>query len=101
MRHRRWGQRPAGLLLALALAGCAAPTAVEQEPPAEAKLATRVKIALVDDPALHAAAIFVDARGRRIRLGGFADSQAQRAHAADVARGVPGVGGVENRIRIR
>ena len=89
------------LLPLLALAGCAAPTAVKQEPTAEARLETRVKVALVDDPALHAAAIFVEADGKRIRLGGFADSEAQRTHAGEVARGITGVTGVENRIRIR
>jgi hypothetical protein len=87
--------------LALSLAGCAAPTAIEREPPAEARLATRVKIALVEAADIDAAAIFVEANGDRVRLGGFTDSAAERARAAEIARNVPGVAGVESQIRIR
>ena len=87
--------------LALSLAGCAAPTAIEREPPAEARLATRVKIALVEAQDIDAAAIFVEADGDRVRLGGFTDSAGERAQAVEIAGNVPGVAGVESRIRIR
>ena len=87
--------------LVLALSGCATPTAVQQEPPAQSRLESRVKVALVEDPELEAAAIFVEARGRRIRLSGFVDTAAQRERAATLAAGVAGVRGVESRIRIR
>ena len=89
------------LCLASVLAGCAAPAAVEREPASAARLSTRVKAALVDEPNLAAAAIFVDAKDGRVRLSGFADSNAKRERAARVARGVPGVTAVENHIRVR
>lgn len=88
-------------LLVLILVGCGAPAAIEREPPDEARLATRVKIALVEDPAIDAAAIFVDVNGDRVRLRGFVDALDEREQALRVARGVPGVGRVGSDIRIR
>jgi hyperosmotically inducible periplasmic protein len=93
--------RPPAVLLALALAGCAMPQEIERTPPAEAELATEVKIALVEAPALAAAAIFVDAEGDLVRLGGFADSAEEREQAERIAREVPGVARVENDIQVR
>jgi osmotically-inducible protein OsmY len=72
-----------------------------QEPAASATLETRVKLALVDEPAVDAAAVFVEATGGQVRLSGFADSDAQRRRAVDTARGVAGVTSVESRIRMR
>ena len=106
---------PAALaaVLVLAAAGCATapgggPTGpsgepiIEQEPPAEAKLETRVKVALVDDPEIDAAAVFVETPGQdRIRLGGFVDNASQRQRAERIARSVSGVAAVENVIEIR
>jgi hyperosmotically inducible periplasmic protein len=93
---------PAVLLaLALALAGCAMPQEIERTPPAEAELATEVKIALVEAPALAAAAIFVDAEGDLVRLGGFTGSAEEREQAERIAREVPGVARVENDIQVR
>ncbi len=85
----------------LILGGCAAPPEIEREPPAEAKLATQVKIALVKAPSLDAAAIFVDAQGDVVQLSGFTDTSAERTRAVSVAQSVPGVARVENSIQVR
>jgi osmotically-inducible protein OsmY len=97
----RTGVSILAVALALSLGGCAAPTAIEREPAAEARLATQVKIALVEAADIDAAAIFVEADGDRVRLGGFTDSAAERARAAEIARNVPGVAGVESQSRLR
>jgi osmotically-inducible protein OsmY len=90
-----------GLLLATALAGCAAPPEIQRPSPTAAKLATRVKSALVAAKTLDAATIFVDANGSNIRLTGFTDTAAERRRAARVAHSVAGVIQVENRIKVR
>lgn len=89
------------LLFALLLAGCALPREVAREPFADARLATRVKIALIEAGTLDAAAIFVDADNGRVHLGGFTDSAESRERAAEVAGTVPGVVAVENAIALR
>jgi hyperosmotically inducible periplasmic protein len=93
--------RLVALLLALILAGCALPPKIEPEPADDARLATEVKIALVEEPALDAAAIFVDAQGARVELSGFVDSPAERDRAVAVAQEVPGVQQVTNSIQVR
>ena len=98
---RRSTHRLPILWLTAVLTGCGTPPEIEREPPAEAKLATQVKIALVDEPTLDAAAIFVDATGDVIELSGFTDNPEQRERAVQVAQGVPGVARVENAIEIR
>jgi hyperosmotically inducible periplasmic protein len=89
------------LLLALVLASCTLPPMIEQEPADDARLATEVKIALVEEPTLDAAAIFVDAQGHRVELSGFVDTPAERDRAVAVAQEVPGVQQVTNSIQIR
>lgn len=89
------------LLLSLVLGACAGPQQVELEPAHEARLATAVKVALVDDETLDAAAIFVDTDGDLVQLSGFTDTAVQRQRAAAVAGRVPGVARVENRIKVR
>jgi hyperosmotically inducible periplasmic protein len=93
--------RLALLALALLLAGCGLPERVEREPAPDARLATRVKIALIEAGTLDAAAIFVDAQNGLVRLGGFTDSPESRERAAEVAEAVPGVVGVQNAISLR
>jgi hyperosmotically inducible protein len=89
------------LVAALLAAGCAGPRQVEREPALDARLATQVKIALVEEGSVDAAAIFVDAKGGVIRLGGFADSAESRERAMAVARQVPGVKSVQSEIALR
>jgi hypothetical protein len=91
-----------GLGLGLGLAGCGTPPAIEREPAPQAKLATRVKAALAESPAVDAAAVFVEAGSDgRIRLAGFADSAEARDRAGQIADSVSGVQGVDNRIELR
>jgi len=95
--------RPARLIaVSLALAGCAGQTSIEREPPRQAQLTTRVKVALAEAQGIDAAAVFVEAGGDgQVRLGGFADSAEARQQAARVATGVKGVSRVDNRIELR
>jgi hypothetical protein len=101
------------VVLGLAAGSCAGPRvpseggdsrepAIEREPPAQAKLGTRVKIALVEDPQIDAAAVFVETPGNgRVRLGGFVDNAAERRRAEAIARDVAGVASIDNAIEIR
>lgn len=96
-------RRAAGALVAGALAACAGTVdhRLERERGADATLAGRVKVALVEDDRVDAAAVFVDARGGTVRLSGFADNSEERGRAVAVARGVRGVGRVESNIALR
>lgn len=67
----------------------------------DATLTTRVKTALLGDPATQALAINVDSRDGVVQLSGFVDSQAQTAKAAEVAQAVPGVRSVDNKLDMR
>lgn len=102
MRRSNWLARMRLIGFALLLAGCAAPPEIEREPPPQAKLATRVKVALAETPGVDAAAVFVDAGSDgRVQLGGFADSAEARAQAEQSAAGVRGVSRVDNQIELR
>lgn len=59
-----------------------------------------VASALDKDPALARMRIAVETRGGVVSLSGFVNSMAQVERAGDVARGVEGVSGVRNTIRV-
>jgi hyperosmotically inducible protein len=61
----------------------------------------RVKAALVADPVTKARQIDVEVFRGKVQLNGFVDSQAEKAAAARVARGVQGVDGVQNNLEVR
>jgi len=91
-----------GIGLGIGLGGCGTPPEIEREPAPQAALATRVKVALAESPAVDAAAVFVDAgEDGQVRLGGFADSAEVRDQAGQIAGSVSGVQGVDNRIELR
>ena len=78
--------------LAILLGGCAGGGA-EPSPRAEAdaRLAVRVKAALLEAGAVDAAAVRVSARDGTVRLDGIVESEDERRRALRAARAVPGV----------
>jgi osmotically-inducible protein OsmY len=91
------------MALALLLAGCAGimEGEVEQEPRADAVLATRIKADLLEVPELNAAAITVESDQGRITLTGFVNSREQKQRAERMTREVEGVKQVVNRIEVK
>ena len=67
---------------------------------ANAALAARVKSALVAEPLLKAHGIDVVARDGAVTLFGTAESKMKREMAEKVAKAVPGVKSVENRLAV-
>ena len=67
----------------------------------DATLTTRVKTALLGDPATQALAINVDSKDGVVQLSGFVDSQVQTDKAAEIVQAVPGVRSVDNKLDMR
>jgi osmotically-inducible protein OsmY len=99
---KRW------LLTALALSfafvtGCAS-TAQQQgtgEYFDDSVVTTKVKTAILNDPDLKVLQINVETFKGVVQLSGFVDSKAMMAHAVEVTRGVAGVRGVKDDMRVR
>ncbi|MBV9695342.1 MAG: BON domain-containing protein [Gammaproteobacteria bacterium] len=64
-------------------------------------LTTRVKAALVADPATKARDITVKVNNGNVQLAGFVDSERMKAEATRVAQSVAGVRSVENNLEVR
>jgi hyperosmotically inducible protein len=62
---------------------------------------TRVKSALLADPATKSFNIGVVTRKGMVQLSGFADSQEQIDRAIDITRGVQGTAGVQNEMSLK
>ncbi len=67
----------------------------------EAVLEANVKMALISDADIDAAAIGVGISGNRVTLTGFVANEAERRRAEEIAGQVEGVGQVINRIEVR
>lgn len=67
----------------------------------DATITTKVKSLLLKDPVVGGLAIDVDTTKGRVRLGGTAKSETERAKAAELARSVGGVLSVQNDIVVR
>ena len=67
----------------------------------DAAITTRVKAAMLAEPALGALAIDVDTHSGVVSLSGTVDSQRDRQRAAEIAAAVPSVKGVENRLVVK
>lgn len=87
----------------LALAGCAATTMHESTSDyvADAVVTTRVKAAIIKDPALKASEINVETCEGTVHLSGFVHDKQAIARAGEVARAVNGAIGVKNDIRLK
>jgi hyperosmotically inducible protein len=61
----------------------------------------KVKSALLSDPSVKAFDIAVATSKGEVQLSGFVDNQMQIDHAIEVARGVEGVQGVDNKMSVK
>ena len=95
---------------ALALAGCASNRGANDssssrsagEFSSDAALTAKVKTAIASDSGLgNAANINVNSYRGVVQLNGFVDSQDKIQRAAEVARGVNGVGRIENHLQVK
>jgi hyperosmotically inducible protein len=64
-------------------------------------ITTKIKAAYVQDPLVGALDIHVDAYRAVVRLGGTANSEAEKERAATLARSIEGVREVRNDIQVR
>jgi hyperosmotically inducible protein len=100
------GKYLSALFLAVTLmsvAGCASTS--KQEGTGEyiddSVITSKVKAAILNDPALKVAEINVETFKGVVQLSGFVSSQAAANKAVEVARGVGGVKSVRNDMRIK
>ncbi len=96
------------LFLALPLglvAGCASTDTRERQPVGEyiddSVITAKVKAAIAGDPDVSVLEVSVETYDGLVQLSGFVSSQAQANRAIEIARGVSGVKGVRNDMRIR
>ena len=102
MKQAHWTARAGLVIVALALGACSA-TRTQQsagEVVDDSVLTAKVKTALVTDPVTKARQIDVETYRGVVQLGGFVDSQEQKARAAELARGVTGVQDVRNDLKV-
>ena len=64
-------------------------------------ITTKVKTALVEDPRVKATEVNVETYRGTVQLSGFVSSDSAMNQALQVARGVKGVTGVKNDMRIK
>ena len=87
--------------------GCAEPPTRERpregprEHVSDLSITTKVKAALVEDPRVRATEVNVDTYHGTVQMSGFVSSGAALFQAMQVVRGVKGVTGIKNDMRIR
>jgi len=93
----------ATVLMALALVACAATDKREGtgEYFDDSVVTTKVKAALLKDPAVSGLAVNVETFKGVVQLSGFVATSTERNRAVEVAREVPGVKQIKNDILIR
>ena len=99
-------KRLSAILLALAFAtilGCAGSSTKEStgEYFDDTWITTKVKSALVEDPQIKSAEINVETFKGVVQLSGFVSSQTAANKAMELARGIAGVKGVTNDMRLK
>jgi osmotically-inducible protein OsmY len=103
MQIQRWAQALMALVFCAVLAACAG-TAKESSTGDyidDTVLTSRVKSALLNDPAVSGVAINVETFKGTVQLAGFVKTVAERNRAVQLARAVKGVKQVKNDILIR
>jgi len=90
-------------MLAALTAGCAGTRTQEStgEYIDDSAITTKVKTAMMKDPAVSGSAINVETFKGTVQLSGFAKSEQERARAMELAQSVAGVKSVKNDIVIR
>jgi osmotically-inducible protein OsmY len=89
--------------LMLAVTGCAATATHEStgEYVTDSWITTKVKAALVEDPATKATEVNVETYKGIVQLSGFVSSQTAMNEAVRITRGIKGVTEVKNDMRIK
>lgn len=92
-----------GTVGTLSLAGCASGGIAKStgEYIDDAAITAKVKGALFQDPIVSGLAVNVDTYKAIVQLNGFVDSPQQKTRAEQIARNVPGVQGVQNKLTVK
>ena len=99
-----------GAALALVIAGCNKPQDAPATPAPGTTVGTeiddtvvtaRVKAALLADPTVKSYGFKVETRKGEVQLSGFVDEQAHIDRAVEIARAVPGVKSVDNKVSLK
>lgn len=97
-------------LITASIAGCDRPLDTTGTPPAsttigteidDSVITTRVKSALLADPAVKSFDLKVATRKGEVQLSGFVDNQIQIDQATAVASALPGVKSIENKVSLK
>ncbi len=102
--HSRLLGATLALALALPLLGACAATRTQEgtgEYVDDTVITTKVKAAILSEATLKSAEINVETFKGRVQLSGFVSSRAAMETAVSVARGVHGVSGVTNDMRVK
>jgi hyperosmotically inducible protein len=67
----------------------------------DSAISVKVKAAFAKDPGVRAVDVKVDTFKGAVQLSGWADSAAEKARAEELAKAVPGVKSVENKIALK
>ena len=67
----------------------------------DSAISAKVKAAFVQDPGVRAIDVKVDTHLGVVQLSGWADSAAEKARAEELAKAVPGVKSVQNKIELK
>jgi hyperosmotically inducible periplasmic protein len=67
----------------------------------DAAISTKVKAAFAQDPGVRAVDVKVDTHKGMVQLSGWADSAQEKTRAEELAKAVPGVKSVENKIALK
>jgi hyperosmotically inducible periplasmic protein len=67
----------------------------------DSAISAKVKASFAKDPGVRAVDIKVDTYLGTVQLSGFADSAAEKARAEELAKAVPGVKAVENKVVLK
>jgi osmotically-inducible protein OsmY len=86
---------------ATAAPGAAAPTAAPTDRQANRAMRRKVYAAIGKDKSINAGNISVGAKGGAITLNGTVSDTAQIARVEDIAKGVPGVTSVTNKLTVK
>lgn len=99
-------KRLSAFLLAVVLVsalGCAgtATQKIAGEPVTDAWITTKVKSALIEDPQIKATEVNVETFKGTVQLSGFVRSNAALSKAERAVRGIEGVTGIKNDMRVK
>jgi len=103
MKRTSFTQFLVGIVVAMTLAACASTAQKEStgEYFDDTVLTSKVKTALLSDPAVSGLAVNVETFKGVVQLSGFVKTGAERSRAVELARDVKGVKGVKNDILLR